>query len=188
VSAGVFHVAFGAVAVLANVVAIQQLGGAAAAGLVASATGAGGAVGAVVAMRTRPRRPLATGVAALAGMPVYVLVFAGPAPLAVVMAVGAAAFAGLMFYSVCWDTALQDHVPHESLGRVSSWDILTSFVGILLGNALAGPLADAFGTSRVLVVAAAVTGVAALAPLALSGVRRLPAGAVGAADPVPALP
>jgi MFS family permease len=79
-------------------------------------------------------------------------------------------------------------VPHESLGRVSSWDILTSFVGILLGNALAGPLADAFGTSRVLVVAAAVTGVAALAPLALSGVRRLPAGAVGAADPVPALP
>jgi MFS family permease len=56
---------------------------------------------------------------------------------------------------------------------VSSWDILTSFVAIPAGNALAGPLAHTFGTARVIVVAAVVMALASFAPMLVRGSRDL---------------
>ena len=145
VSAAVYHVAFGAVFVLAQVVAIRELGGASAVGFIATAGGVGGLLGGFLALRAHPRRPLAVAFAALGLMPVYVLSFVWPALLPVVLLAAAVAFAGLMFFSVVWDTALQDGVPHRVLARVSSWDIMVSFIGVPLGNAVAGPLAHAYG-------------------------------------------
>ena len=72
-----------------------------------------------------------------------------------------------------WETAIQNHVPHDLLARVSSWDILTSFVGMPLGQAMAGVLTDRFGTHRVLTACAAVILVAGVGPLAVRGTRRL---------------
>jgi MFS family permease len=81
-----------------------------------------------------------------------------------------------MYFSVCWDTALQDGVPHAVLARVSSWDILTSFVAIPAGNALAGPLAHTIGTSRLILIAAGVMVLASFAPLLVRGSRELRRG------------
>lgn len=89
-------------------------------------------------------------------------------------------FAGLTFFSICWDTALQDAIPHHLLARVSSWDILTSFVGMPLGYAMAGSLSSAFGTAAVLTGCAVVVLLAGLAPLAVRGTRDL--GRVGAPE------
>jgi hypothetical protein len=94
-----------------------------------------------------------------------------------------------MYFSVCWDTALQDGVPHAVLARVSSWDILTSFVAIPAGNALAGPLAHAFGTAPVIAVGAAVMALASLAPMLVRGSRDLRrGGAVPASEPAQLAP
>ena len=70
------------------------------------------------------------------------------------------------------------------LARVSSWDILTSFVAIPAGNALAGPLAHAFGTGRVILTAAVVMAAASLAPMLVHSSRDLRRGEA-TPDPAP---
>ena len=97
-----------------------------------------------------------------------------PGLLLVVLLAAAVAFAGLMFFSVVWDTALRDGVAHRVLARVSSWDIMVSFIGVPLGNAAAGPLAQAYGEHTVLTYAAIIVGLAGIGPLAVSGVRHQP--------------
>jgi MFS family permease len=172
-AAGIFHVANGVVLVLVQVVAVRELGGAGAVGAIATALGAGGLVGSLLALRLRQRRPLVAGYLALGLMPLWVASYVWPGVLAGVLVGGFVGYAGLMFFSVCWDTALQDAVPHGQLARVSSWDILTSFIGMPVGNALAGPLAEQLGTRPVLLGCAAVFLVAGLAPLATQGTRAL---------------
>lgn len=173
VAAGVYHVANGVILVTVNVVALRDLGGAAALGLISAAEGLGGVLGSVVAIRLRPRRPLAVGFVALGLMPIWVLSYVWPGTLTGVLLGACIGYSGLMFFGVCWDTAIQNHVPHELLARVSSWDTLTSFVGMPLGQALAGVLTDRFGTQPVLVVGAVVIFFAGVGPLAVRGARRL---------------
>lgn len=106
-------------------------------------------------------------------MTLWVLAFVWPGALPAVMAGAVIGYAGLIFFDVCWETAIQDHVPHELLARVASWDTLTSFLGMPLGSILAGPLALALGTDRVLVGCAAVLFLASLSPLLARGTREL---------------
>jgi MFS family permease len=171
-SAGVYHVANGVVLVLVQVVAIRELGGATSVGFISAAGGAGGVLGAVIALRLRPHRLLLAGFATLGLMPVWVISYVWPGMLTGVLVGAFVGFAGLTFFSICWDTALQDAIPHHVLARVSSWDILTSFVGMPVGNALAGPLSSTFGIGPVLVVCAAVMLLAGVAPLAIRSTRE----------------
>ena len=173
VAAAVYHVANGVVLVTVNVVALTQLGGPSAVGVISAAEGLGGVVGSLLALRLRPRRPLVAGFLALGLMPVWVLAYVWPGTLTGVLVGAVVGFSGLMFFGVCWETAIQNHVPHGLLARVSSWDVLTSFVGMPLGQAVAGLLTDRFGPSPVLASAAAVILVAGVAPLAVRGTRRL---------------
>ncbi len=173
VAAAVYHVANGVVLVTVNVLALTQLGGPSALGVISAAEGLGGVVGSLLALRVRPRRPLVAGFLALGLMPVWVMAYVWPGTLTGVLVGAVVGFSGLMFFGVCWETAIQNHVPHALLARVSSWDVLTSFVGMPLGQAVAGLLTDRFGTSRVLTGAALVILVAGVAPLAVRGTRRL---------------
>jgi Transmembrane secretion effector len=172
-AATVYHVANGVVLVLILVVAIRDLGGASAAGLIAAAEGLGGVVGAAIALRYRPVRLLRAGWLALLLMPLWVLAYVWPAVLAAVVIGAVLGYAGLSFFSVAWETAIQGQVPHGVLARVASWDLLTSFVAMPLGNALAGPLVHAFGLDRVLVGCAIVLFAASVSPLLVPGSRRL---------------
>ncbi len=65
VAAGVYHIANGVILVLVQVLAVQRLGGASAAGFIAAAEGLGGTIGAAVALRWRPRHLLRAGWLAL---------------------------------------------------------------------------------------------------------------------------
>jgi MFS family permease len=172
-AATVYHVANGVVLVLIQVVAIRDLGGASAVGVIAAAEGFGGVVGAAVALRCRPVRLLRAGWLALLLMPLWVLAYVWPAVLTAVLIGAVLGYAGLSFFSVAWETAIQDNVPHRVLARVASWDMLTSFLGMPLGNALAGPLASALGIDRVLAGCALVLFGASLAPLLIPGTRNL---------------
>ena len=172
-AASVYHVANGVVLVLVQVVAIRDLGGASAAGLIAAAEGLGGVVGAAVALRWKPVRLLRAGWLALPLMSVWVGAYVWPAVLTAVLIGAVLGYAALGFFSVAWETAIQDHVPHPLLARVASWDTLTSFLGMPLGNALAGPLSHLFGIDRVLIGCAAVLLVSSLSPLLTPGSRTL---------------
>jgi MFS family permease len=189
-AATVYHIANGVVLVLAQVVAIDHLGGPRALGFVAAAEGAGGVVGAAVALRLRPRRFLRAGWMALLLMPVWAFSYAWPGVLTAVLVGAVLGYAGLSYFSVAWETAIQDQVPHDVLARVASWDMLTSFIAMPIGNLLAGPLASSAGTGPVLATCALVLLGSGLAPLFVRGSRTLTravAESKPAADPA-ALP
>jgi MFS family permease len=185
-AATTYHIANGVILVLVQLVAIQRLGGASAAGFIASAEGLGGFLGAGLGLRFRPRHPLRAGWLMLMLMPVWALAYVWPAVLTAVLAGAVIGYAGLFFFDVAWETAIQDHVPHRALGRVASWDYLTSFLAMPIGNALAGPLSSAYGINRVLVACAAVLFLAALSQLAVPGVRKMTRTAAEPAPPHPA--
>jgi MFS family permease len=124
-------------------------------------------------LRWRPRRLLRAGWLTLTLIALWPLAYVWPATLVAVMLGAVLGYAGLSFYAVAWDTAVQDHVPHRLLARVTSWDTLTSFLALPLGNALAGPLSSALGVNRTLVIGAVILLVASLVPLLGTGTRRL---------------
>ena len=100
-----------------------------------------------------PRRPL---LFAQLSVLLWGLPIAGSALELPTLAIAAFAFLagmGLEFFGVYWDTALQQHVPQESLSRVSSYDALGSFVAIPIGLSIVGPVSAAIGVSNTLWVA-----------------------------------
>lgn len=172
-AATAYHVANGVILVLAQVVVVRDLGGAHAAGLVAAAEGLGGFIGAAIAVRYRPTRMLRAGWLTLMLMPVWALAYVWPGTLVAVILGATVGYAGLSFFSVAWETAIQDHVPHRALARVASWDTLTSFIAMPAGNAMAGPLSSMFGIDPVLIACAGVLLVTSGGPLLLEGSRTL---------------
>lgn len=152
---------------------VVQQHGARAYGLVNSALGAGTVVGGLLALRLRPRRMLRAGAIALfafTGFPATV-----GAGLAVpAMAAGAAvAGAGMSFWGVMWATTVQTQVPADVLNRIHAYDVAGSLAMMPVGQALAGPAADALGTGHVLVAAGAMSVVVAIALLAVPAIRGL---------------
>ncbi|WP_354641231.1 hypothetical protein [Kitasatospora camelliae] len=98
--------------------------------------------------------------------------------------VGAALLAGIGA-AVCetlYTTSTQQHVPAEALARVSAFTTLGAFVLGPLGLALAGPVAEQGGASRVLGYGALWQVAACAAVLALPSVRRLGRPAPGVRD------
>ncbi|WP_328466968.1 MFS transporter [Actinoplanes sp. NBC_00393] len=171
--ATVYHIANGMILVLVQVVAVERLGGAHAVGLIAAAEGMGGFIGAAVGMRYRPRRLLRAGWLALLLMPVWAFAYVWPGALTAVLAGAVIGYAGLLFFDVAWETAIQENVPQQMLGRVASWDYVTSFVAMPVGNALAGPMSERFGIDRVLTCCALVLFAAAASQLLVRGSRNL---------------
>jgi hypothetical protein len=169
----VVNTLWGAWSILGPVVAKRDLGGAAAWGTILAAMGAGGVAGAVIAIRTRPRRPLvvATLTIVLASVPLGLLA-AGAG--VVLLALGALLSGGaLMLGNTVWESTLQRHVPAESLSRVSAYDWFGSMAFRPLGLAVWGPVAGAIGISVSLWLAFALLLAAALVPLAVRDIRQL---------------
>ncbi len=68
---------------------------------------------------------------------------------------------------------LQQHIPEESISRVSALDWMISLVFMPLGYVMAGPLADAIGLDLTLALAAGVGVVANSSLLLVPSVRNL---------------
>lgn len=136
-------------------------------GLLNSMTSVGFVLGAVWLGRFaqwRRRGILAYGATLVSGA--VLLVFGLPVGLPALAA--AALFAGLFtsIFSLIWTNTLQELVPRELLGRVSSIDALGSFVLLPIGFGLTGWATDRLGAPMVFIVGGSAT--IALAALALT--------------------
>lgn len=177
--------------VLAPTIVEAEIGGPSAWGLIVTGGSIGSVLGAVVALRWRPGRPLVPAFLLMSCVPLQLLALTPPLPAAGLMAGAALAFFAIAVGNALWDTMVQQHVPAEAISRVSSIDSLISFVFMPLGFLIAGPLGEAFGYDTTLVAAAALIAVANLAVLAVPGLRNLrraeagpaPAPGAGVDDP-----
>ncbi|HEV2890869.1 MAG TPA: MFS transporter [Frankiaceae bacterium] len=155
-------------AVLVPVYVRSHLGlGARALGLLLAVEGVGGAVAAVVAASSRtPRRlVVATHVSfAVAGASVAALGLVS----SLVLAASALAAAGFLLElgNVYWTSALQENVPPNLLGRVSSVDWLVSGSLLPVGIAAVGALAASAGVAAVLLTGGLAAAAASLAVVA----------------------
>lgn len=121
--------------------------------------------GALLAARVKPSRPLVYCLAFTAVMPVFLIAMAVPTPLWVLA--GCGFLLGVCFeqWGVMWGTAMQTHIPRESLSRASAWDAMGSLVLGPVGLALAGPVIAAFGLRALFIGCAIITAVMIVLPL-----------------------
>jgi hypothetical protein len=97
-----------------------------------------------------------------------------PLPAVAVGVALALSFGGVNAANAIWHTVLQANVPADALSRVSSYDWLISLVFMPLGFILAGPLAEAIGLDRTLLLAAALSLGANVGVLVVPTIRRMP--------------
>ncbi|MEV6104041.1 MFS transporter [Streptomyces sp. NPDC051940] len=142
-------------------------------GVMMALLGAGDALGAVLAMRIRPRRPLFAGALALSGFAVHLLALGLDAPLWLLGASFVSAGTGFGFWLVMWFTTVQTRVSAASLNRVHAYDVMGSVTMVAVGQLLAGQAAEVFGAREVLLAGAVVTVVVMAALLSVRPVREL---------------
>ena len=101
--------------------------------------------------------------------------FALALDLPIAVCVLSAIFSGVTieFFMVTWNTSMQTHIPEESFSRVNAYDSLGSFGIAPLGIVIAGPLANHFGVSSLLIETGSLTFIAACASLTVKSVRNL---------------
>lgn len=142
-------------------------------GLVVAAQAVGLAVGAIVALRWRPRHALGIGVGLMAvtALPLAALGLLPSLPV-LLIAFGLGGIA-MELFSIAWDQSLQTNVPRDALSRVYSYDMVGSFVAVPLGETLVGPLTQSFGTVQTLLGCALVVLLASIAAVSTRSVRGL---------------
>jgi MFS family permease len=163
----------GGVNILGAAVAKFELGGARSFGLIVSAESIGLVLGGLVMLRWRPNRLLLVGCTATVFLaPMLVLFAATPHTLAIAFAAVVGGF-GVEIFGVCWDTALQQHIPQQALSRVYAYDMLGSLVFLPIGLSVAGPLADVVGQDATLYGFAGMIVAACVFMLASRDVRTM---------------
>ena len=161
---------------LAPIIARDQYGSAGVFGVLESVAGVGAVVGALLALRWRPRHPLAAGLLLTLAWPVQDGLFALRAPVGVVVVFAFATGFGFSLLMIWWETALARHIPPRALGRVSAWDWMGSLALLPVGYLVAGPLADAIGAQTVLGIGCLVGLGLLMLSLVPRSVRRLGPG------------
>ena len=76
-------------------------------------------------------------------------------------------------FGLIWTNSMQELVPHDLLGRVSSIDYLGSYVLLPIGYAVAGWATDRYSPALVFIVGGAVTAILALAALLHPAIRKM---------------
>jgi MFS family permease len=153
---GIGNFAFASYWVLGPVIAKRDLGGAPAWAALTAAFSVGALVGGILAIKIRPKKPLAASCMAAWVFLLQPLGMGLGLPLGVLIAFSLVAGCGLAIHIALWFTVFQQNVPEESLSRVSSYDSFGSFVLLPLGAALAGPVAAVVGVQETLIGAAIV--------------------------------
>jgi MFS family permease len=162
--------------VLGPLVGRESLGGAIGWSRVVAAESVGLLIGAVIASKWVPKRPIVSGMAITLSAAPFMWALAAPAPLHVIMLAAAFWGIGIETFMIWWITALQTNIPKDSIGRVSAYDAFGSLLFGPIGLAIAGPTAVAFGTGPVLVAGSFIVIAAVLASLLSPSVRNLRSG------------
>lgn len=147
-------------------------------GLLTTMVGLGSIVAMLLAAqvkRLRHRGPLAY--AGIIASSIGLVVIGLPLPPAAFAVVaGGASFvigAGLGLFTVIWETVLQEMVPQDKLGRVSSVDWLGSLALQPIGLGVAGVLTDRLGPAWVFLAGGGLNLALNLLGLAVRGIREL---------------
>lgn len=161
----------GCIQVLGPFIAVHGIGKAAWGFVLASYT-AGTIAGGLAALRWKPRRGVAVGVALTSVSAVLPLGLALGDSLPLLL--GAGFLSGLCMEQVmvASSAAVQSSVRPDRLARVASFQIIGSLAAVPLGQALAGPLADRTGTRDFLVGGALIIVLAAALSLSSRSVRN----------------
>jgi MFS family permease len=180
---GIGNIAFASYYVLGPIVSKRELGGAPAWAALTTAFSVGALVGSLIAIRIRPRKPLAASCMAAWVFILQPLGMGLGLPLPILIAFAALAGVGLSIHLALWFTVLQQNVPPEAMSRVSSYDSFGSFVLLPLGAALAGPIAALIGVQATLLAAAAVIAITEAIVYAQPSVHAIRAPEEPAAPP-----
>jgi hypothetical protein len=159
--------------VLGPVISQRNLDGATSGGIILAAGAVGGILGGVVALRVRPSRPLVGAFASWSLSALPALALLPPLPTAAVAVAYSVFQAGIAFGNNQFDTVLQREIPSHLLSRVDSFVWLVALGLTPVGQALAGPASEAFGTDAVLVTAAALVVVSCALGIAAPSVRAI---------------
>ncbi|HST37865.1 MAG TPA: MFS transporter [Conexibacter sp.] len=154
--------------VLGPTVAQERYGDAALYGWLAAAVGLGTALGSLLALRWRPRRPLVAGILLVLPFCLMLSGYALGIPLALALVAGASTGVGVALFGIWWQTALAERIPPTALSRVTSYDWLGSLALMPIGYVVVGALADQLGATEVM----AVGGVVAASVLLLGLIPR----------------
>ncbi|WP_309064678.1 MFS transporter [Microbacterium sp.] len=142
-------------------------------GWVVSAEGAGVLLMTLVLMWLPLRRPLRLGMIGMA-MFALPLTMLGVHPAVVMLAIAAfLAGAGAEVFSTGWNVAMMENIPGDKLSRVSSYDMLGSFVVMPIGTLVYGWLITRADPATVLVTSAILYAAIALATLLVPSVWRM---------------
>ncbi|MFE0425038.1 MFS transporter [Streptomyces sp. NPDC058953] len=153
-------------------------------GFVLATQMAGAFVGGFIVARSRSRHMLRIGVAVIALDALPLIALADAAPVALLMAAMFVNGMAIEQFGVAWDLSLQENVPQDRLARVYSYDILGSLLALPIGEMVAGPLAEEYGTRATLLGGVALTTAATAAALCSRQVRSLTVRGASARDPV----
>ena len=172
--------------VLGPVLARDYLGGARAWGFIQAASGAGALLAGLGLLGRKPRRPMLAATLGTFGYPIPCLLLAlrapGPAVAGGAFLAGAG---GAVFLTFCM-TTMQQQVPADALARVSSLVTFGAFGLGAAGLALAGPVAQVAGITRVLGAGAAWAVLSSAVVLVLPATRAVRwRSANGAVSPTP---
>ena len=96
-----------------------------------------------------------------------------PLPLVILMTAALINGAGLEVFGLIWTNTLQELVPHDKLGRVSSIDSLGSFALLPVGFAVAGWAVEQWSAAAVLGAGGLLTALLCAATLAVPAIRKL---------------
>jgi MFS family permease len=167
------NIVWGAWLVLGPVIAFHNLGGAAAWGTVLAGAGVGTLLGSLLATQVKPRRPLVFVALAdgLIALPLGSLAAAASVPL--LFAAALLSGAGMTLGLTVWESTLQQHVPGESLSRVSSYDWFGSLVFAPVGLVIWAPIAALTSSNDALWAAFAIAVAIVIALLAVPDTRQL---------------
>ena len=170
---GISNVGMAPVFVLGPLIASDKLGGATNWGLFVTSLGIGGLLGGLLALRWRPRHPLATGFALSVAIALPALALAPPLGLPLIVLAGVIAFAVIELGNTWWYTVIQQQVPSAALSRVSSYDWLASIIFQPIGFAVVGPVSLLIGAAPTLYAGAFLNVLANVGVLSIPELRRL---------------
>lgn len=169
----IVNAAFSGMAMVLGPVVADETFGRTGWGFAVAAQSIGLIAGSLLALRWRPRRDLFIGVV-LVNFCALPLLALGIYPTTTALMAGFF-LAGVSFglFGVVWAQSLQTHIPPEKLARVYAYDALGSFVAIPVGEIAAGPLAQHYGSTDVLLACALAVVLATVAACFVPAIRLL---------------
>jgi MFS family permease len=169
--------------VVGPIVSLRSLGGPVAWGLISASFAGGMALGGLLSMVVRFRRPVLYACWVFLVTSLAPLLLARAAPVLVICLAYALDGTAVGLFVATWDTALQREIPPRVLSRVSAWDWMGSVAGMPLGFALTGPALALLGEDGTLYAMAGCGLVLAVWMLSTPDIRNIGAAREPSAVP-----